>query len=130
MIIIITMIITPITNHRFNGQTELVGIELRFKKICFVNMLLIILKIIIEEAATIDPIETIFVGKYDAKKAIIPIMQITGEYPSATPAPVATAFPPLNFRKIGNFKPKIKVTKRTNIDNIVKTNILGGFQLK
>ena len=50
-----------------------------FKKICFVNMLLIILKIIIEEAATIDPIETIFVGKYDAKKAIIPIMQIIGE---------------------------------------------------
>ena len=39
---------------------------------------------------------------------MIPTKQMLGEYPNAMPAPVATAFPPLNFKNIGNTCPNVE----------------------
>ena len=105
MNIIKTIIKTPITNHKFNGQTRAVGIEYKLLNIWLVKILEIKLNNKIEEAPIIEPNETYLVAKCTIMKAMIPTKQIIGEYPSATPAPVATAFPPLNFKKIGNTCP-------------------------
>jgi hypothetical protein len=103
--IINTIIVTPITNHKLIGHLLVCGIEFKFKNISSDKILKIILEIKIVEAPIIEPNETIFVIKYTTKKAIAPIKKMSGTYPNATPAPVATAFPPLKFQKIGNICP-------------------------
>ena len=97
-----TKIKTPITNHKLSGQRFEVGIDVRFNNNSCLIKLVTSPEIKTLDAPSREPNETNLVINQVNIKTNIPTKQILGEYPKAAPAPVDTAFPPLNFKKIGN----------------------------